>query len=258
MGAPCSSEPTHACAHVTALQLCSFKRKSILFSVSKWSKHPCLVLQSILIPMHALSSRTMKSAGSRYVLWALCHLALPACSNWWWNKGIEAIAIRADNVAPLAPGLTSLGKAERTGWFCFLAKREKTGLTRCCCVWRTLTHMVQEEQIEAKERLPWGSEARRTLAPPSETPAWIAPYHTGPFTLGTEMFFIFLDLKDKESISTHKPVYVAEHTNCGQCFEATEVVWELDAMTMDLNQINLWRNKQNLTQQLRRLLHSLR
>lgn len=64
----------------------------------------------------------MKSAGSRYVLWALCHLALPAHPNRSWNKETEAIAIKAENVAPLAPGLSSPGKAEDKLLACFLAK----------------------------------------------------------------------------------------------------------------------------------------
>lgn len=92
-------------------QLCSLQKDSYSLLYNS-PQHPCLLPRSVLIPMPSLSARTMESAGSSYGLQALCHLVLPVHPSKWQKKGTEAIAIKAENVALLAPGLSSPGKAE--------------------------------------------------------------------------------------------------------------------------------------------------
>lgn len=87
--------------------------------VDKYSTVPSFLLVTpvCLNPRSRPLLQNLKSAGSRYVLWAMCHLVPPAHPNRWWNRGAEAIAIKARDVAGLAPGLAALGKAKPVAWF---------------------------------------------------------------------------------------------------------------------------------------------
>lgn len=124
----------------------------------------CFLLQSILIPAHSLSSRTLKSAGSRYVLWAMCHLVPPAHPNRWWNRGAEAIIIKAEDVASLAPGLAALGKAKPIAWF--LVKGRKCSPADS---WSSIAMLVYTgQQRDQKEN--GGFSALRMASVPTDGP----------------------------------------------------------------------------------------
>lgn len=108
----------------------------------------CLLLQTILIPGHGLSSRTLKSAGSRYVLWAMCHLEPPAHPNRWWNEGAEAITIKAEDMLGLAAGLAAPGKAKSVAWF--RVKRRKCSQADSRHTRAVLTYGGQKGYQQAK------------------------------------------------------------------------------------------------------------
>lgn len=122
-------------------------------NIAQWPASSCSLLQTILIPAHGLSSRTLKSAGSRYVLWAMCHLVPPAHPNRWWNKGAEAITIKAEDMAGLVAGLAALGKAKSVAWF--LVKGRRCSLADSCHARAMLAYGGRKGYQQAKRRLLW-------------------------------------------------------------------------------------------------------
>lgn len=208
---------THTIAYSITLQgkAAVFPSTGQLFSLV-WvhsPQHPCLVLPSILSPVHGLSSRTMKLAGSRYVLWAMCHLAHP---KQWQHRELKPLPSQLKmwhswlQVCPL------LGRQRRQAGCLLLGKRKQTAE-------ETLLSLEENINVHTAGRAMTG---QRTVSPevqgkPSTCVHWDHKYHDSTFwkicpkeslllptlaltLLKSSIHLIISHLRDRESASTHE------------------------------------------------------
>lgn len=104
-----------------------FERTALLFSISKQSAAPLLGAPVCLNP-HAWPLLPNHDISRKHVCFMGYVSLSTACTSWsGMMEGTEAIAIKAEHVALWAPGLSCLGKTERTNWLSTSWQKDEKG-----------------------------------------------------------------------------------------------------------------------------------